>query len=114
MQCFHIGIGTTLSQNKHPIAFFGEKLNDAKICYSTYDLKCYAIVQALWFWHHYLIHKELLHSDNEAIRFLNAQKKLNSRHAKRVSYLQEFTFVIYNKSGAMKKVADVLSRNMSS
>lgn len=79
----HIGIGAVLSQNGHPISFFSEKLNDAKRRYSFYDLEFYAIVQALRFWRHYLIHKEfILHTDHEALKFLNAQKKLNSRHAK--------------------------------
>ena len=32
-----IGIGGVLSQEHHPIAYFSEKLNDAKQKYSTYD-----------------------------------------------------------------------------
>ena len=32
-----IGIGGVLSQKRHPIAYFSEKLNDAKQKYSTYD-----------------------------------------------------------------------------
>ena len=32
-----VGIGGVLSQKGHPIAFFSEKLNDAKLKYSTYD-----------------------------------------------------------------------------
>ena len=32
-----IGIGGVLSQELHPIAYFSEKLNDAKQKYSTYD-----------------------------------------------------------------------------
>ena len=43
----HIGIGAVLSQGGKPVAFFSEKLNDARKNYSTYDLEFYAIVQAL-------------------------------------------------------------------
>ena len=33
-----------LSQKIHPIAYFSEKLNDARQRYSTYDKKFYAVV----------------------------------------------------------------------
>jgi hypothetical protein len=40
-------IGVVLSQEGRSIAFFNEKLNDAKKKYSIYDQDFYAIVQAL-------------------------------------------------------------------
>ncbi len=43
----HSGIGGVLSYQGHPIAFFSEKLSDAKHRYSTYDLELYAMVQLL-------------------------------------------------------------------
>ena len=39
-----LGIGGELSQERHPIAYFSEKLNDAKLKYSTYDEEFYAVV----------------------------------------------------------------------
>ena len=106
-----VGIGGVLSQEGHPIAFFSEKLNDAKRRYSTYDKKFYAIVQSLHFWRFYLLPTEfVLFSDHQALRYLNSQKKLNARHAKRVEFLNEYSFVINHRSGIEKKAADALSR----
>ena len=39
-----LAIGGVLSQENHPVAYFSEKLNDAR---PTYDKKFYAVVQAL-------------------------------------------------------------------
>jgi len=72
-----VGIGSVLSQERHPDAYFSEKLNDAKQQYSTYDKELYAVVQALRYWHHYLLTQEfVLYSDREALRYLNSQKKV--------------------------------------
>ena len=96
-----VGIGGVLSQESHPIAFFSEKLNDARLRYSTYDKEFYAVIQALRHWRHYLLHQEfVLFSDHEALKFLHAQKKLNARHNRWVEYLQEYTFVLKHKVGA--------------
>jgi hypothetical protein len=96
----HVGIGVVLSQACRPIAFFSEKLNEVRKNYSTYDVEFYAIVQALRHWRHYLVLKEfVLFTDHIALKYVNTQNKLNNRHAKWVSFLQGYTFVLKHKSG---------------
>ena len=65
----------------------------------------------LWCKSYYLISKEfVLYSDHEDLKYINSQKKLNHRHGKWVSFLQEYTFVIKHKAGTKNKAADALSR----
>jgi hypothetical protein len=81
-------IGAILSQDNRLIAYFSEKLNDAKKNYSTYDKEFYAIIHALKKWRHYLVPKEFfLYRDNHALQFITRQKKLNQKHAKWVEFM---------------------------
>ncbi|XP_074278634.1 uncharacterized protein LOC141602228 [Silene latifolia] len=91
-----------------------EKLNGARLNYSTYDKEFYAIVRALDHWSHYLRPKPfILHSDHEALKHIHGQQKLNQRHAKWVEFLQSFTFSSKYKTGSSNVVADALSRRHS-
>jgi hypothetical protein len=104
-------IGVVLSQEDRPIAYFSEKLNEAKLKYSTYDKEFYAIIQELKKWRHYLIPKEFfLYSDNHALQFVTHKEKLNQKHVKWVEYMQNFTFLIKHISGTANKVVDSLRR----
>jgi hypothetical protein len=107
----NVGIGAVLSQAGKPFAYFCEKLNEVRNNYSTYDVEFYAIVQTLRHWRHYLVPKEfVLFTDHIALKYVNTQNKLNNRHAKWVSFLQGYTFVLKHKSGRQNQVSDVLSR----
>jgi len=78
-----LAIGGVLSQENHPVAYFSEKLNDARQRYFTYDKKFYAFVHALRYWRYYLLSQEfVLYSDHLALKYLNSQKRLNARHNK--------------------------------
>ncbi|GKB37689.1 splicing factor 3B subunit 1, partial [Tanacetum coccineum] len=109
-----VGISGVLSQNQWPIAFFSEKLNDARRKYSTYDKEFYVIVRSLDTWRHCLLSNEfVMFSDHEALKFINGQHKLKPRHAKWVEFIQAFSFVIRHKAGSNNQVADALSRRHS-
>ncbi|GJS97464.1 RNA-directed DNA polymerase [Tanacetum coccineum] len=109
-----VGISGVLSQNQRPVAFFSEKINDTRRKYFTYDKEFYAIVHSLDTWRHYLLSNEfVLFSDHEALKFINGQHKLKSRHAKWVKFIQAFSFFIRHKVGSNNQVADALSRRHS-
>ena len=104
------GIGAVLSQRGRPIAFYSEKIAGSRARYSTYDVEFYSIVQAIRHWRHYLFHQEfILFTDHDALKHLDSQSKISSRHASWIAYLQQFTFVIRHQSGETNKVADALS-----
>ena len=52
-------------------------------------------------------------SDHEALKYLNSQRKLNKRHAKWSTFLQEYTFNLRHKAEVTNQVADALSRHSS-
>ncbi|XP_059658535.1 uncharacterized protein LOC132304844 [Cornus florida] len=106
-----VGIGAVLSQEGRPVEFFSEKLSGAKCRYSTCDLEFYALVRAIQHWEHNLAYKEfVVYLNHQALGYLNSQKKLNARHVKWSSYLQDFNFCLKYKTSESNKVADALSR----
>lgn len=109
-----LGIGAVLSQQGRLIAFYSEKLAGARSRYSTYDVKFYAIVQAIKHWRHYLVHRDfIIFTDHDALLHIDSQAKVSSRHASWIAYLQQFTFSIHHQSGKTNRVADALSRRHS-
>ncbi|XP_020877200.1 uncharacterized protein LOC110227444 [Arabidopsis lyrata subsp. lyrata] len=106
-----LGIGAVLSQQGRPVAYYSEKLSGARGRYSTYDVEFYAIVQAIKHWRHYLVHRDfVLFTDHDALRHLDRQAKVSTRHASWIAYLQQFTFSIKHKAGTLNRVANALSR----
>ena len=108
------GIGAVLVQQGHPIEYFSEKLSTSRQTWSTYEQELYALVRALKQWEHYLISKEfVLLTDHFSLKYFQAQKNISRMHARWISFLQRFDFVIKHQSGKENKVADALSRKGS-
>ncbi|KAI4330320.1 hypothetical protein MLD38_028618 [Melastoma candidum] len=90
-----VGIGGVWMQEGRPITHFRKKINGAKLNYSTYGKEFLAIVRVLVTWSHYLLPREfVLHTNHEALKYINGQHKLSRRHAKWDEFLQSFTFVL--------------------
>ncbi|XP_071905971.1 uncharacterized protein [Coffea arabica] len=104
-------IGAVLLQEGCPVAYFSEKLNGAALNYSTYDKELMALVRALQTWQHYLRPREfVLHTDHESLKHIKSQDKLSKRHARWITFIDSFTFVIKYKTSKTNVVADALSR----
>ena len=103
-----------LSQEGRPVAFYSEKLSDARNKWTSYELEFYAVVRALQTWEHYLIQREfVLFTDHQALKNLNSHMAIYHMHAHWISFIQRFTFVIKRKSGKSNRVADALCRKTS-
>jgi len=109
-----VGIGEVLTQEGRPIAYFSEKLCDSKRKYFTYDKEFYKIIRSLEHWSHFLVANEfILHSDHEALKYIQGQHKLITHHATWVEHLQTFHLTIKHKFGRLNKDVDALSRRVS-
>ena len=106
-----VGIGAVLSQDGRPIAFYSEKLSEARRKWSPYELELYDVFRALKVWEHYLVQREfVLFSDHQALKFLNSQNNVNWMHACWISFIQRFNFSLKHKAGRLNRAADALSR----
>ncbi|GKC10215.1 transposon ty3-I gag-pol polyprotein [Tanacetum coccineum] len=73
----------------------GIQMDEKKVQAIRDWLELYAIIRALEHWQQYLISMELiLHSDHEALKYIQGQHKLQLRNAKWVEFLQAFNFTI--------------------
>ncbi|WVZ58897.1 hypothetical protein U9M48_009119 [Paspalum notatum var. saurae] len=62
----------------------------------AFHWELYALVRSLETWQHYLWPKEfVIHSDQESLKHIRSQVKLNRRHAKRYTMLSQFDHRIF-------------------
>lgn len=75
-----IGISIVFIQERKLMSYFTNKLNGAKLNYSTYDRELYAIVRSRDYLSHYLSPKPfILHSDHEALQFLHGYQNTQQK-----------------------------------
>ena len=78
-----VGIGAILSQDNRSIAFFSEKVCEARSKWSAYELEFFAVVRTLKHWEHYLIQREfVLYTNHQALKHINNQVSINRMHAR--------------------------------
>ena len=112
-----VGIGAVLKQKQsdgepHPIGYFSRKLLPYQKNYSVSELECLAIVEAVNYWHHYLLGRKFsIYTDHQALKYLHQMKNLNSRLAKWALSLDMYQCQIFYKESKDNVEADCLSRN---
>ncbi|CAF1080795.1 unnamed protein product [Brachionus calyciflorus] len=109
------GIGAVLNQKKdgvlRPIAYFSKPLNKAQRNYSTTEKELLAIVLAVEHFHQYLYGQEFeIITDHQPLSWLLSCKNPNSRLARWLIRINNYTFTIVYRSGKTHTNADALSR----
>jgi len=110
------GIGGVLSQldqhnEERPIAFYSRKLLERERRYSAIELECLGIISTLKHFQVYLLGRKFaIHTDHQALQYLQKMKNTNSRLTRWAMALQPFDFSIAHRDGRDNGNADGLSR----
>ena len=107
----NIAIGSVLSQNDHPVAFYSRTLNSAERNYSTIERELLAIVNSIKHFRCYLYGvKFTVETDHNPLVWLTKLKEPNARLMRWKLQLEEYNFETKYKKGKENLVADALSR----
>ncbi|KAD6453982.1 hypothetical protein E3N88_08688 [Mikania micrantha] len=106
-----IGVGAILSQNKHPVAFFSQKLCPRMQHASAYQREMFAITQAIAKWRQYLLgRKFVVITDQQSLRNLRDQVIQTPDQHKWLGKLLGYDFDVVYRPGKQNEAADALSR----
>lgn len=104
-------VGSVLTQNGQPVAYFSKKLNPAQQKYATHEREMLAIVLSLEEWRPYLLGQPVtVHTDHFSLKYLHGQPNLSTRQAKWMEKMSEYDPHIVYKPGRANVAADALSR----
>lgn len=104
----HTQIGSVISQENRPIAFYSRKLNPAQSRYTTTERELLAIVETLKEFRNILLGQQLnVYTDHKNLTYknFNTERVLRWR-----LILEEFGPILYYVKGETNIVADALSR----
>ena len=105
-----VGLGAVLEQDNHVIAYASRTLTKAEQNYSVIQKECLAIVYATKQFCHYLLGRQFqLHTDHAPLQWLSAQR-MEGLLCRWALALQEYSFTIVYRKGALNANADSLSR----
>lgn len=108
------GIGATLTQDGHPIAYLSKALGPKSLGYSVYEKEFLAILLAVQKWRAYLICGTFtIKTDQKSLKHLMEQKISTPLQHKYMAKLMGFNYKIEYKKGSENGAADALSRRDS-
>ena len=106
-------ISQKLDDGWHPIAFLSSSLDAAERNYTIFDKELLAIMRALKeFSHLFQGAKETIEiwTDHMNLLWGTKPQDVNRRHARWITELSQYDFLLIHKPGAMMTLADTLSR----
>lgn len=112
-----VGIGAVLKQpddqnDMLTIAYFSRKLLPYQQKYTISEKECLAIVEAVDYWHYYLVgRKFVIETDHQPLKWLMKQKQPRTRLFNWAMRLNQYNFSINYIPGRENEEADFLSRN---
>lgn len=106
-----ISLGVVLSQNAHPIVFFGQNRSPRAQAKSIYERELMAVVLSVQKWRHYLLGRKFnIISDQKALKFLLEERELQPQFQKWQTKLLEYDFKILYQPRLQNKATNALSR----
>ncbi|KAL4354641.1 hypothetical protein GQ457_06G032960 [Hibiscus cannabinus] len=109
-----VGIGTVLTQDNRPLAYFSQKLSPRMQGASTYNREMFVVTQAVGKWRQYLLGRKFtILTDQQSLRELTQQTIQTPEQQRWLSKLIGYNFEICYRPGKMNSVADALSREGS-
>ncbi len=100
-----------ITKEKHPVAYFSQKVPEAKKHLAAFDQELNAITNACQFFREYILGLEfMIYTDHMSLTYQANVKNLSPRIARIISKLGEFTFKIKHIRGKVNHLADYLSR----
>lgn len=107
----NVALGSVLSQNRRPVAYYSRTLNSAEKNYSTIEKELLAIVDSTKHFRPYLYGRHFtIETDHNPLVWLHNIKEVHSRIIRWKEKLKDFDYTIVHKKGKENRVADALSR----